>query len=189
MRNAAIKAGRTCAVMVRGVNAAQEHLQEHLRERAACSQAALFQRCTAVRYRYHMYRTIRSIRGNLAAHRSARTSRAGRLRSKEQLFLVGAALPATAAESRTGQPHSRALASRQLAPEPSRSGDPPPPRAVRRQRPSTRSDRASAAGRENSLLVADQARAAVRHGLVAVTAPGIARAASLWRRVALSWPA
>ena len=28
--------------------------------------------------------------------------------------------------------------------------------------------------------VADQARAAVRHGLVAVTAPGIARAASLW---------
>ena len=30
--------------MVRGVNAVQEHLQEHLRERAACSQAALFQR-------------------------------------------------------------------------------------------------------------------------------------------------
>ena len=173
--------------MLRGVNAVQERLQEHLRERAACSRAALFWSMYGTGT--ILYRTIRSSRGNLAAHRSARTSRAGKPRSKEQLFLVGAALPATAAESRTGQPHSRALASRQLAPEPSRSGDPPPPRAVRRQRPSTRSDRASAAGRENSLLVADQARAAVRHGLVAVTAPGIARAASLWRRVALSWPA
>ncbi len=28
--------------MLRGVNAVQERLQEHLRERAACSRAALF---------------------------------------------------------------------------------------------------------------------------------------------------
>ena len=42
--------------------------------------------------------------------------------------------------------------------------------------------------KQPAAAVADQARAAVRHGLVAVTAPGIARAASLWCRVALSWP-
>ena len=34
--------------------------------------------------------------------------------------------------------------------------------------------------KQPAAAVADQARAAVRHGLVAVTAPGIARAASLW---------
>ena len=70
--------------MLRGVNAVQERLQEHLRERAACSRAALFWSMYGTGT--ILYRTIRSSRGNLAAHRSARTSRAGKPRSKEQLF-------------------------------------------------------------------------------------------------------
>ena len=73
--------------MLRGVNAVQERLQEHLRERAACSRAALFWSMYGTgTILYRRYRTIRSSRGNLAAHRSARTSRAGKPRSKEQLF-------------------------------------------------------------------------------------------------------
>ena len=81
--------------MLRGVNAAQERLQEHLRERAACSRAALFWSMYGTGT--ILYRTIRSSRGNLAAHRSALTSRAGKPRSKEQLFLVGAASDGEAA--------------------------------------------------------------------------------------------
>ena len=46
------------------------------------------------------YRTIRSSRGNLAAHRSALTSRAGKPRSKEQL-LVGAASDGETAIAKT----------------------------------------------------------------------------------------
>ena len=79
--------------------------------------------------------------------------------------------------SASRQLRSRAVAIRRPAP--------PPARRRRRQRPSTRSDRASPhrfakGARTRCCGVADRGRAAVRHGLVAVTAPGIARAASLW---------
>ena len=77
--------------MLRGVNAVQERLQEHLRERAACSRAALL--CSTGTILYRRYRTIRSSRGNLAAHRSARTTAVVELGSHDlkSSSLVGAA--------------------------------------------------------------------------------------------------